>query len=533
MLRIKKAMSFLLVAIFAMTAVVGCSPKQGDNPSSGNSSAVSGENPSSDGSDIGSSNLTGDTSTGSGAVSGSDSGTTGSQTSTGNTSSGKHNSSKTNSNTNSKGDKPPVVSTPDINDFDKDKKTVFKEEKTNLGGMTITIASPWNEWEKTADSSIAMVKIDKALREIERDYNCKIKPKRVDPNTMIQQLQTDFAAGRVYADILEIADDSLISTYRYLQDVTKIKSLNLKTNTWVDFLSKGSTFKGTQYGVGYMMTQNHAISQMVVVFNKTLAKQHNVGDLYEVVRKGQWTYDKFLEVSKKVKQGTNGKTNGLIMQHEYNLNRVIYTNDFSPIAKDKQGYYFDHDNPNMLEAMQFWSDYNKNGYITASNANDYGKTQANLFVQKKAMFYIGEYIVAPTYFNPSMGDYGILPLPKGPSAKGYTSVNGGKYFTFPYGNKNVEAAGKILVAIANRTGWDMKEWDQGQLETALTDEESLEMMHIMLDAKQVGNGILEMGLSTAYRDALYDVIRKNSKTPAQAMQDIKSSQNASINQAYN
>ena len=126
----------------------------------------------------------------------------------------------------------------------------------------------------------------------------------------------------------------------------------------------------------------------------------------------------------------------------------------------------------------------------------------------------------------------MLPLQKGPNAKGYTTVAGTKYFMLTRENKNIDGAARVLVAMANRTGWDMNEWDTVQLETALRDEESLEMMKkYLLKGNFVNSEKARMGLTDRFISAVLDVIYKG-KSAAQAMQEIKSSQNASLLEVY-
>ena len=113
----------------------------------------------------------------------------------------------------------------------------------------------------------------------------------------------------------------------------------------------------------------------------------------------------------------------------------------------------------------------------------------------------------------------------GPATKDYTTLAGTKYFCL-LDTDNAEAAGSVLVAMAKRTGWDMKEWDQVQLESALPDDESLDMMHLILDCDYYlsPEGILEDN----FKGTCMDVIYKQSQTPAEAMQSIKSTQNTAL-----
>ena len=112
-----------------------------------------------------------------------------------------------------------------------------------------------------------------------------------------------------------------------------------------------------------------------------------------------------------------------------------------------------------------------------------------------------------------------------------------KYFALTKKNPNIEAAGSVLVAIANRTGWDMKEWEEIQLETALRDKASLEMVNIMNNApNQVNECVKEMAMGNGvdnYRGIINEVIFNQSMTPAAAMSSIRGTVQAYINEMVN
>lgn len=523
----KKGLICVMAAMLAMTSLVGCNPNSADETSSRTTLKTSSVD---SGADITSTD-DGSMMTDSNTVP-SDADTTASAGSATNSKAPSSASSKSQSQSQSGTTvKPPTASSTDS--FNKNDKKVFKEEKTNLKGITIKLASPWNEWVQTDGCPPQQVAAAKALQEIAKDYNCKIEMVKVtNPGKMAEDIATNFASGKIYADIIETQDQP-IGMYSYMEDVKKVKSLGLQTNDWDSFLGDSATFKGVQYGVGFMMTQNTAISQAVMVFNRALAEQYGIGDLYQKVRDGKWNYSAFEAASKTISQKTGGKTKGLLQQISTTMNDLIFTNNVTLIGKDNSGYYFKHNDSNLLSALNFWSDYCKNGYMYEHNSEDYGASAAKLFMQRKALFMMTDYIGTSTWLNASMEDtYGVLPLPKGPNATNYTTVANTKYFMLTKANPNIEAAGKILVAIANRTGWDMKEWDTAQLETALRDEESLEMLNkYILPAPAISPYKARTGLTTSFTTAIYEIIHEN-KSATQKLQEIRGAQNASILEVY-
>ena len=427
-------------------------------------------------------------------------------------------------------EKPPTATTK-YDDAFGDKKKVFTEQVTDLKGITIKIASPWNEWVQTSGCPPYQTAAAKALQEIGKDYNCKVQMVNVDAGKMNQEIAVSYAGGKVYADIIETQGDPGVLA-PYMEDLSKVSTLGLSTNDWEPYISQYGTYKGTQYGIGFMMTQNLAISQLVIVFNKKLADQYGVGDLYQTVRDGKWDYAAFEAASKTIYQKTNGKTTGLLQQISTTMQEMIFTNDVTVIGQDKSGYYFKYNDANLLSALNFWSNYCKNGYMYEHDSTDYGASAAKLFMQRKALFMVTDYIGTSTWFNSSMEDaYGVLPLPKGPAAKNYTTVAGCKYFMLTKDNPQIDAAGRVLVAMANRTGWDMNEWDTVQLETALRDEESLEMMKIINSSAYLAPNATRGLNESLFTETVHSIIHEQ-KSAAQLLQEIQGNQNASIVEYY-
>ena len=519
----RKSLAWALIAVFTAASLSGCKADEpaasGESRPAASTAASSVTVPGSEGSDVsGESSLPpeSDVSQGEGSKNPSSGSTTSRQ-------------STTTTRRNNQPTQPPVASKP--GDSFTNTKKVFKENVVNLQGATIKIASPWNEWRQTSGCPPYQVAAAKALQKIGEDYNCKVEALVVDSSKLTQNIALSYSAGKVYADIIE-SQGSPYTLTNYMEDVSKVSTLGLKTNDWDEFIGDTATFKNVQYGVGFMMTQNLAISQQVMVFNKKLADQYGVGDLYQKVRDGNWDYNAFEAASKTVHQKSGGKVKGLLQQIGTSMNTLIYTNNVNPIGKDSNGYFFDYNNSNMLAALNFWSDYCKNGYMYEHDSTDYGASAAKLFMQRKSLFMLTDYIGTSTWFNPSMEDaYGVLPLPKGPNASGYTTVSQTKYFMLTKGNPRIEAAGRVLVAMANRTGWDMNEWDAVQLETALRDEESLEMMKIITNSNQISPEKVEMGLTSVFTTTVKSIIHEQ-KSAAQLLQQIKGSQNASILEVY-
>ena len=80
--------------------------------------------------------------------------------------------------------------------------TGFTENIYDMGGKTITIAdSYWIGGESDTPEKQNCAKI---LKEIEKDYNCHIEVFAPNMSTIEQDITTSVAAGKVYANIINI-----------------------------------------------------------------------------------------------------------------------------------------------------------------------------------------------------------------------------------------------------------------------------------------------------------------------------------------
>ena len=89
----------------------------------------------------------------------------------------------------------------------------------------------------------------------------------------------------------------------------------------------------------------------------------------------------------------------------------------------------------------------------------------------------------------------------------------------------------MLVAMANRTGLTNEEWVTQQVENSLRDDESGEMLELMLAnpvSTTYSSDILGSGWDALLRQCIYDM----SLTPRQAMEQAQQTAQATIDEYY-
>lgn len=410
--------------------------------------------------------------------------------------------------------------------------TGFTENIYDMGGKTITIADSY--WIGGESDTLEKQNCAKILKEIEKDYNCHIEVFAPNMSTIEQDITTSVAAGKVYANIINIQHEfSGIYRSGNIADVSTIKNLGLDSNEWLPVSKDFNTINNVQYGVAFLEQQCQAINWNVLTYNKTLAEKYGIEDMYELVRNKQWTYDKFAEICQTVTTKSNGSVKGMVNGYPC-FGFFTMTNNVDYVTNKDGKYVYNCLSDNMLNALQFCQDFNRNGLLDNEDfvGNDYGLTESNVFMSRKTLFHLSDFWVVSEVFSSGMpDDYGVLPLPMGPDATDYVGVaTNCKSFCFIKGDPDIEDAAAILVAMANRTGLSNKEWVSQQVENSLRDDESGEMLELMLanPVSTTYGDVLGSDWDALMRQCIYDM----SLTPRQAMEQGQQTAQATIDEYY-
>lgn len=124
-------------------------------------------------------------------------------------------------------------------------------------------------------------------------------------------------------------------------------------------------------------------------------------------------------------------------------------------------------------------------------------------------------------------DYGIIPFPKGDGQKDYTCIlMNNRFYGLASNNSQVEDAGKVLVALGNRTFTKAANWD-GEHASYVRDKESLKMLRKIRSYSSVFRVT-----TTSFEKYAADACVDQKMTPKQAMESIINSAQAEINERF-
>jgi hypothetical protein len=398
------------------------------------------------------------------------------------------------------------------------------EQVTNLGGKTFTIGTFWSTDWKPESTSTAGIANMKAIASIEKDFNCKIKTLFIDPNSYLADAATARASGQVFANIYESQRemDNLIKNGEFAE-LSTVNSIGLKTNEWNKAITLGGTYKNGVYGVGL---KQESIGRNCIFFNKMLASKYNLGDFYAMVNNKEWTTEKFLEISKSVYNQSGKKVYGTVSVFQPYMLGFVYMNNSTPIVLKNGIPAFNGLDDSLLNMMNYAADYSNQGLYDKKHSTGF-VTSFNQFISDKDLFYIADWWIREDLSAKMPNDYGILPLPKGPNAKDYTTlITNTRYLSLSKGDPDLENSGKLLVALANRSYIKKAEWDK-QISGSIRDAQSLDMLHLLMS----GNATFFKSLST-YETAAMKCVVDQSMTAKQAMQSVEQSAQAEINTIF-
>ncbi|MBQ6825440.1 MAG: extracellular solute-binding protein [Clostridia bacterium] len=333
------------------------------------------------------------------------------------------------------------------------------DEVVDLDGYEFTIASGWLENDMKISEAGRIFK--KRIEEVEKAYNCKISI--VDGG----DITTQILAGEKVADWIDTYTSSAWSSIagEYFRPYDTIEGIDVKDSRWNKGYVGLTQYEGLSYGVNFMKP---AEVRAGVFFNKTLIKKYGIKDnLYDLVRDKKWNFDKLREIAKACTKDTNGdgKTDvyGILFFDEYNAGQSFINANGSTLASVEGGRVIENlTDKKTLNAMNFLYDlcnvdksvYINDAWRSAATYGSYAPSQtdrANMFVNNKAAFYIGDTWICNQLIKPmnKQIEYGFLPLPLGPDATEYVSPShGARNFFVTVTNKDLDKAVPIMNALA-------------------------------------------------------------------------------------
>ncbi len=415
----------------------------------------------------------------------------------------------------------------------------------DLGGMEIIIRDWWANGERQRNNAYDEARWD-YIEWAEATYNFTIKEQAIgdwgsNPNDFVDYATTG-------------GDENYIFTLR--QCGTIVSAMNsglmydLASLDCLDFTED----KWQGAGVHVLMGKGDAVYGMrgtdpeprgCIFFNKRLLQEAGVdyNDLYTWQENGEWTWDKFEEICKKVQRDTNNDGTvdiyAMVQQGAEFHKQGVFANGGSFIDKDASGKYFnDLESAETIEALN-WTIRMRNEYEMPQPEGSEWNYYVAEFKNASAAFLTGQVYMAGQDLSGMADEFGCVVFPKGPSAKEYIGFYEDNVYVIP-ACYDEDKAWKIAFAYDLYTqpvpGFeDSDAWKAGYYGN-FSDTESVDlslarlvtggslMHHLMVTGIDLGNDILyNIGTANNEEGQVY--------TPAQKAEELREAWNAYINDA--
>lgn len=348
----------------------------------------------------------------------------------------------------------------------------------------------------------------------------------IDPSTAVSSSEAsslirrsvnsgDDAYDLYLEHMIQAGIDTLTGIFRNWYDIPYIDF----SNPWYPQASlKSITMDGTMYLLLSDIMLSSFYNTYCYYYNKDIAANYDLPDLYEIVRSGKWTIDQVSALSKDVYKDLNGDG-----QRDDNDQYGYATSIDSNVVT----YFWSFDVPlvDVSSGQPVLAANNERAVNTVSKLRDFfygsGSTYiANLYTDFINMFVNGQVLFIPrnigetqTYFR-EMDNYGILPFPKYDEAQDayYTMLDGcAPLIAVPKTAENIQMIGAAMEAMGE---YSYKYVVPAYYDTTLKvkgtrDENSIEMLDITYNGRIVDFAFVYDNWN-GYAFALQDLLKKNS-----------------------
>jgi len=205
-----------------------------------------------------------------------------------------------------------------------------------------------------------------------------------------------------------------------LADVSDYSVLDLEQDWWTASLRDTYQIAGATYFLTGMIVSSYFLDSYCVMYNKEVADNYSIPNLYELVHNNEWTFDKFFEISELVPTNENGngayrfnrpkgtilmQANGYPITHFDETGKPYVPSDLSKELSDladKFSSIFGN------EAITAGAEWERNENVTEK----YGYSSFTDMFSKGGMLFFIETTGEAAWLREAEVDLGILPMPK-------------------------------------------------------------------------------------------------------------------------
>jgi len=285
-------------------------------------------------------------------------------------------------------------------------------------------------------------------------------------------------------------------------DLKSIPNVDFSHSWWDQKSVKEYDLFGTMAIVTGDINLNSNFAQVVYFFNKQLADDFKLENIYDIVRNGSWTYPKMMEMCRTVAHDING--DGIIdvddcfglMAEGASVVMAVISGGVRLTTKDSEGVpQITANTQRTVDLVQMIIPFmmDKETNILATNyvsrfKSPFADLMVPTFIDNRALFFSNQLLIGME-FRRMDGDFGILPSPKYDAAQdNYYNILSNYWATYimiPTTSSKTDMAGHVLDAM----GYYSQQYvtpayiDTTVMNKTLRDEDSAEMMHIIFGSR--------------------------------------------------
>ncbi len=336
-------------------------------------------------------------------------------------------------------------------------------------------------------------------RELEKRYNFIFNATQIDLNPM-NTVKTSILAQSDDYDAVVDSIGSMVS-YEMFYNLDNLDDMNLSEPCWDQNVNRSLSVGNKHYvAVGDMLILDKK-GTWCHLFNKPMAADLQLENLYDAVREGTWTMDKFYSMSQTAVQDLNG--NGKLeetdrwgfLTESYNINILMFGGGTRFSSKNEEDYpVLDMMNDRTVEVFEIAHKImaDRDSSLSMSWSKNGAADCLKAFSEDRGLFYMTG-IGTAMEFRYMDSDFGILPIPKYDEQQDayYTSFS--KYnsacVAVPVSCLNADTVGFILQATCLASTDTLKTtfYDTVLNGVTVRDPESRDMLDILF-----GNRVFDL-----------------------------------------
>lgn len=356
-----------------------------------------------------------------------------------------------------------------------------------------------------------------------------------DGSKVISAIKSSVLAGSDDYDIFanQMSQSTALILDNFLINLKNLKYLDFDQPWWVHSFMEQLTVNDKCFMMAGDISLSMTESMYLMYYNKDMyTKNFGSDDMYEIVRNGDWTMDKLLDVTKAVYSDVNGDGEADIDDiYGYATTKIRFVDallggsGISIAERDSQGMpeFKLEQNPKTFTFVE-----KVNKLIYAENRSCPVASSADGEIDMLKRFAAGQLMIIP--FTPmgaaSLRDmtdnFGVIPIPKLDSdMKDYTTTvhNGFSAFGIIQTTKNSDIAAAVCEAMCAE---NYRTVTPAYYEVALKvkysrDDETSQMLDMIRDSITFDFGYIYSGVLDSVMQQFRDLVQKNSNDVASAL----------------